>query len=432
MRIAVVGLGKLGCVLAALYATSGHEVVGVDIDPRNVDLINKGVAPFSEAGLQEAISDAGSRLSATTDLDAAVTGSEATYIIVPTPSEPNGAFTNRFVTDVLQGIGSALRGMSGHHTVVIGSTVMPGSCDGELRQVLEQASGKKVGTDLGLVYSPEFIALGSIVHDMQYPDMVLIGESDRASGDLVERNARAVVRNTPEFRRMNLVNAEITKLAVNTFVTTKISFANMLSEVCQALPGADVDAVTQALGSDQRIGSKYLKGALGYGGPCFPRDNVALSALGTQIGVDMAIAQATDSVNRRQVERMVTTIESVVNPPASVAVLGLAYKPDTPVCDESQGIQIANELASLGYRVLAHDPAAMETAGEALDSEVRRMATAREAIKESHVIVITTPWKEYAEIAQDQLFEKSVIDPWGVLPSGQGIIRPGRNNDYSE
>ena len=175
---------------------------------------------------------------------------------------------------------------------------MPGSTGGTLLPALEEHSGKKCGTDFGLCYNPEFIALGSVIRDMLNPDMILIGESDARSGEILEELYQGVCESNPRIQRMNFVNAELTKLSVNTFVTTKISYANMLAQVCETLPGADVDVVTSAIGCDTRIGQKYLKGALGYGGPCFPRDNVAFSALARANGAPALLAEATDQLNR--------------------------------------------------------------------------------------------------------------------------------------
>ena len=154
----------------------------------------------------------------------------------------------------------------------------------EIREALERHTGRMVGADLGLCYSPLFVAIGSIVRDMLRPDMVLIGESDEKAGEVLEAIYGRCCNNRPVVRRMNFVNAELTKIAVNTFVTTKISYANMLADICERLAGADVDMVTQAMGSDTRIGSKCLRGAIGYGGPCFPRDNVAFAALARSAG----------------------------------------------------------------------------------------------------------------------------------------------------
>jgi len=426
LRIAVVGLGKLGSVLAAVYAAAGHEVVGVDVNSSLVESLNQGMAPFLEPGLQELITQAGSRLTATTDITLAITDAEASYLILPTPSTQDGTFSNEFLISALKDLGRALRPLRRRHTVVICSTVMPGACAGVLTSVLEDASGKRVGQDLGLVYSPEFIALGSVVHNMQNPDAILIGESDAQAGEVAEKNALSIAQNVPVVHRMNLVNAEIVKISINTFVTTKISFANMLGEICDHLPGGDVDVVTQAVGADSRIGVKYLKGALGYGGPCFPRDNIALSALADSLGVDAAIPRATDAVNDRQVQRIVELVTANTHSLASVAVLGLSYKPDTPVCERSQGIEIANKLQGSGFQVTVYDPEANSTARSALDPSISVAANLEDAVAPSATVIIATAWPQFGKLSAGVLGEKYVLDPWGMLPAFLGAARPGQ------
>ena len=183
-----------------------------------------------------------------------------TFVIVPTPSDASGRFSNAAVLGAMKSIGPRSVAKTRYHVVVITSTVMPGSTGGEIQQALEQHAGRRVGPQLGLCYNPEFIALGSVVRDMLRPDMILIGESDTKAGDILERIYAKSCDNTPAIRRMNFVNAELTKISVNTFVTTKISYANMLADICDRLPGADVDVVTQAVGTDSRIGVKYLQG----------------------------------------------------------------------------------------------------------------------------------------------------------------------------
>ena len=268
-RIAVVGLGKLGAPLAAVLASKGHDVTGIDVNATTVQLVNAGSAPVAEPGLQELIDAHGEHLRATTDLQAAA-DAELSILLVPTPSEDSGAFSNEYVLAATEAIGAALAGRAEHHVLVVGSTVMPGSCQWEVLPLLEQASGRRVGETLGLCYSPEFIALGSVIRDMTAPDMVLIGESDHRAGDTLERLYRGLCENDPPVRRMSLVNAELTKIAVNTYVTMKISYANSLADVCERVVGADVDTVSDAIGLDSRIGSKYLRGAVAYGGPASP------------------------------------------------------------------------------------------------------------------------------------------------------------------
>jgi UDPglucose 6-dehydrogenase len=416
MKISIIGLGKLGAPMAAVMAHKGHMVVGVDVNPDYIAAIQQGHAPLRETGLEEMIQANRERLSATTDYEQAVLATEATFIIVPTPSDPDGTFSLRNVMIAAEKIGAALRKKQGWHLVVLSSTVMPGATGGKLLPALEAHSGKKCGEGFGLCYNPEFIALGSVIRDMLNPDMILIGESDDRSGEILERLYTGVCDSNPHIRRMNHVNAELTKISVNTFVTTKISYANMLAQVCETLPGADVDVVTSAIGCDSRIGQKYLKGALGYGGPCFPRDNLAFSALARANGVPPILAEATHQLNQSQAPRLAKWILARLPKGGTVGVLGLSYKPNTEVIEESQGMALAKHLLSVGVPVVVYDPAAMENAQPQLAGKVTFATSAADCARQADVLAITTPWAEFRDISpQDFKRHGTVLDCWRLL-----------------
>jgi UDPglucose 6-dehydrogenase len=407
--------------MAAVLAEKGHTVIGVDISPGFVNAINQGRAPVNEPGLEELIRKNRGRLVATTDCVDAVVATDLTFIIVPTPSEADGAFSLRYVLAAGESIGQALRKKNKYHIVALSSTVMPGSTGGILLPLLERASGKRCGDDFGLCYNPEFIALGSVIHDMTHPDMVLIGEYDARSGDVLVDLYNGVCQSNPTISRMNFVNAELTKLAVNTFVTTKISYANMLAQVCETLPGADVEVVTRALGTDSRIGRKYLKGALGYGGPCFPRDNMAFSALARRNGVPALLAEATDASNRQQVPRLAELILSRVPEGGIAGIAGLAYKPETDVVEESQGLLLAKYLLARDTELVVYDPAAMDNARAALIGRVRFATSLEDCARNADVLAITTPWPEFQALPAAAMRSgngrpKTVIDCWRILP----------------
>jgi len=420
MRIAVVGLGKLGSPLAAMFASKGHDVVGIDSNPAVVDKINSGKATVVEPGLQSLIDASGARLSATTSYEDGIISSDLSFVIVPTPSDHLGVFSNAHVLAAVRQIGSALRSTDKYHAVNITSTVMPGSTGGEIRQCLEASSGRKVGDNLGLTYNPEFIALGSVVHDLLNPDMVLIGESDKRAGDILESLYRDTFDSFAHLQRMNWINAEITKLAVNTYVTTKITYANMLSELCERLSGADVDVVTQALGCDSRVGPKYLRGAIGYGGPCFPRDNVAFARLANGLGVRSDLVEATQKLNIHQVKRLNQLVADISLKKTKVAVLGLAYKPATPVIDESQGVMLTSELVKAGHEVIVYDPLATENTLAIFGNKVSAASSATEAVEKAGIVVITTACEEFRSIPTSAfrrpgLERLLVIDCWRLL-----------------
>lgn len=418
--LSVVGLGKLGFPMLAAFASKGFSVTGYDIDAGKMEALTDKKAPFHEPGLGELLRGNGSRIQAARSYVEVVSSSDVTFLVVPTPSGDNGGFLLRYVLEAAREIGKALREKNAYHLVVLTSTVMPGSTEKEVLPVLEAESGKKCGRDFGLCYNPEFIALGSVIRDFLNPDLVLIGESDPEAGRILEGLYAKVCDNKPSMKRMSFVNAELTKLSINTFVTTKITFANTLARICENLPGADVDVVTSALGCDSRIGAKYLKGAVGYGGPCFPRDNAALAALSRGVGAMAHLPEATDSFNREQVPFLVRRIRQHLNPGGVVGILGLSYKPHSDVVEESQGLLLAQVLAAEGVKVVAYDPAAMENAKQALKEAVGFTASAEECVRQSDVAIIVTPWEEFKKLSgMKDLGRRNpprvLIDCWRML-----------------
>jgi UDPglucose 6-dehydrogenase len=351
---------------------------------------------------------------------AAIMQTDVTFMVVPTPSEPNGAFSLKYVLAAAKTVGKALQYKDAFHVVVLTSTVMPGDTGGSLLPALEQHSGKRCGQDFGLCYSPEFIALGSVIYDMLHPDFILIGQSDPQSGNVLSQLFQTFCNNTPPIYKMAFVNAELAKLAVNTFVTTKISYANMLAEICERLDGGNVDVVTSAIGRDSRIGSKYLKAALGYGGPCFPRDNIAMGALASSLGVCAPIPQATDTINQWQVARLKNIVKSHLPSGGSVGVLGLSYKPKTNVVERSQGLELAQALLRDGLSVSVYDPTPMPNLGELLQGDAIIAGSAVECAQGVDVVVVSTPCDEFKALNTIS-FKRSmnqratVIDCWRLL-----------------
>jgi UDPglucose 6-dehydrogenase len=394
-------------------------VIGVDRDDRVVALVTRGVAPVDEPGLQDLMDMNQGRLSATTDPEAAVLESEVTFVVVPTPSERDGGFSLQLVLEAIESIGRALaHNTAGRHVVVITSTVMPGSTLGPIRDSLERASGQVVGDGVGLCYNPMFIALGSVIDDIIHPDLSLIGESDGASGDLLSGLVGTVVEGKPAVVRMAPVNAELAKLAVNTFVTTKISYANMLAEICDGIPFADVDEVTRAVGLDSRIGSKYLRAATAYGGPCFPRDNEAMAATARLAGCRADLAEATHNVNVRHLARLAERALDSLPAAGRLGILGLSYKPGTSVVMESAGLRLAELVIDGGHRPVVYDPAGLDNARRHLGDRVSYAESAAACIGVADVIVVVSPWEEFRQLSADDFGgakRRVVIDCWRIL-----------------
>lgn len=418
-NISIIGLGKLGAPIAACIASKGHCVIGVDVNPRTVQMINDGLPPLVEPGLEDLLNTCRGKLTATHEYKQAIQNSSMTFIMVPTPSDEQGGYALDYVLEACESIGEVLRDKDDYHLIVLVSTVLPGATEREIKHQLESFSGKQCGIDFGLCYSPEFIAIGTVIRDYLNPDFILIGESDSKAGDLLSSFYVTIPGNKPPIVRMNTVNAELAKLAVNAYITVKITFANTLARMCERLPGANVDTVTDAVGLDTRIGSKYLKGAIGYGGPCFPRDNRALARLGQQLGLPAKLAEVTDAVNRSQVDFLVALTKSKLPKKGKVGILGLAYKPNTDVVEESQGLLLAQSLLSEGIPTTVYDPLATQMARTELEGPVSFAGSLEECIKESDVVVITTQDEEFGRLPVKVVTRdgepRVLIDCWRML-----------------
>jgi len=411
-----VGLGKLGLCMAAVFAHRGFEVAGVDDDISKVRSINERVSPIYEPRLQQFIKSSGNRLSATTEYESAVANSDTTFVVVPTPSNRSGGFSLKCVKPAMQRVGEILSRKDQYHLLVLTSTVMPGTMDQAVRPTVEKSSGKICGKDFGLCYNPEFVALGDVINGLLEPDLVLIGESDSCAGEVLSGIYNHVCLYSPPIERMNFINAEIAKIAVNSFVTTKMSFANTLAEICEKLPGADVDRITTAIGRDKRIGPAYLKGALGYGGPCFPRDNMAFAYFAERLGAQADLARVTHKVNLRQVKRIIALLEGEgLRPPMKMGILGLTYKPNTNVVEASQSLMLAQALSGQGFEVHVYDPVATDNVRCVLGSALKYEATTEDCIAKSDLCIVATPWKDFSKIDKTLFEGKIVLDCWRIL-----------------
>ena len=410
MNVGVIGLGKLGLPLLALLANANHKVLGFDTSHQLIDLLRKKVCPYPEPGLSELLISSHHNISYTMEIDQLVQDSDICMIIVPTPSQANGEFDNSLILKVCEEIGLSLRLKPKRFIVDVVSTVMPGSCDGPIRETLENFSNLIVGEQLGLCYNPEFIALGSVIRDMQYPDMQLLGANLPNHAEQVEILLRSISRVEVPIRRMSLIEAELVKISVNNFVTMKIAFANMLGEVAEKLGNLDIDMVTEAIGLDSRVGMKYLKAGTPFGGPCFPRDTKALSALLHQHGIRNALPKTVHQANFEHREYLRDLIASKAQA-KKVGVLGLSYKPNTPVFEESPGVNLLNDLAACGLEAFGWDPL-LKSDSVGL-GKIKVIDSFEDFIEKSEVIVISRPIPDVERNLIAKLKAKiEVIDLW--------------------
>lgn len=345
-KIGVIGIGKLGLCFALNLEQAGYEVLGIDINDDYVTSLNAKKYTSYEPGL-EALVQKSRHFRASTDLHEVLTDDfDSLFVVVATPSPPNGGYDHVQVNQLAeQLIAAGIRNFP--VDLIISCTTMPGFCN-ELSKLL-------LPYNYLVSYNPEFIAQGTIIRDQLYPDMVLIGEANQNSGDKIEGIYRQLCKNEPRFSRMDCLSAEITKLSINCFLTTKISFANSIGDLCEIV-GADTQTVLKAIGSDSRIGSKYLGYGFGFGGPCLPRDNRALGKFAKGNNYRLLIGETTDEVNKRHLDFQVNWYLKTYPETETIVFDYVTYKKDSIILEESQQLALALRLAKAGRKVLVKGP----------------------------------------------------------------------------
>ena len=349
-KVAVIGLGKLGLPLSLAINSSGAHVVGFDLNVSRVAQLQKKEYEGPEPYVAEMLAKADGSLVFTDSIEAIEECSIA-YVIVPTPSDSNGVFASNYVEDALLQIKNCWIKLDTEKVIVIVSTVMPGTTQHLKKKYFADVRGNGIE----LIYSPEFIALGSVIENLYNPDSILIGSDSEWATEKHLEICQSFVKTNPSIQILNTTEAELAKILVNTFVTMKISFANFVGEIATNVTGVNADRVARAVGADSRIGSKYLNPGLGFGGPCFPRDNLALIAYSRSVGLKADLAIATDEINIRQPEFFLERIKKSIGTESKIGILGLTYKKNSEVVEASQGILLANLLNSLGYEVFCFD-----------------------------------------------------------------------------
>ena len=397
--VSVCGLGKLGACMAATFAARGFPVVGVDIDPQKIRNVNAGQPPVDEPLLAETMKNARERFRATDD-PAEVVATDASFFIPPSPSLPDGSFSTEYLLNAMRPVAQAIRKASKTgHIFVCSSTTTPGAVDSVLIPMLEKETGWKCGVEFSVCYNPEFIALGNVINGLLEPDFVLIGESDPGAGEALEKFYRSYNRNKCRIARMSIISAELTKISVNSYITMKISFTNQLRMIAEKFPKADINTILDAIGTDTRIGKKYLRAGLSYGGPCFPRDNRLLAYTARRTGGSAPLAEASDKVNELTKSNLLEKVTNLTKSGASVLVLGMSYKPDTYITEESAGIHLAQNLKKEGRRVIVHDFAATSANNPALkDFEILEDLNNLSKRDDIDLAVICCPWPQYRDL----------------------------------
>jgi UDPglucose 6-dehydrogenase len=391
MNISVVGTGYVGLVVGACLAETGNQVVGADIDERKIDGLKKNILPIYEPGLDRLVerNQAAGRLSFTTDVAGAIANSDVVFIAVGTPPDEDGSADLRHVLDVADLIGRHM----GRELVVVTKSTVPVGTAAKVTEAV-QANARY---PFHVVSNPEFLKEGAAVDDFMKPDRVVLGaETDHARSVMAELYSPFVRTGKPVLF-MDIPSAELTKYAANAMLATRISFMNDIANLCERV-GANVDLVRKGIGSDDRIGPAFLFPGPGYGGSCFPKDVKALVKTARDQASCLRILEAVESVNDDQKRRLAEKLRIALGADlkgASVAVWGLAFKPNTDDLRESPALALIDELVAEGVRVIAHDPVAMEEAKHRLSNSVEFAASSYEALNGADALVVVTDWNEY-------------------------------------
>ena len=391
MHIAVVGTGYVGLVTGACFAEYGVDVTCVDIDAEKIARLSAGEMPIYEPGLEQLVTRnmQSGRLRFTTDLKQAVEQALVIFLAVGTPPRSDGSADLSFVEAAAR---SVAEHMNGYKVIVTKSTVPIGTGE-HLRKLIREQ--RKSRLNFGIVSNPEFLREGAAINDFMRPDRVVIGSSDEEAIAIMRDLYRPLYLIEAPFVLTSLEAAELTKYAANAFLATKISFINEIANLCESI-GCDVHDVARAIGMDRRIGSKFLHPGPGFGGSCFPKDTQALAAVARSFGRDSMIVDAVIEVNRRQRQAMLPKIAKLVGDleGTTIAILGLAFKPETNDMREAPAIDIITGLLRSGATVRAYDPVAMKQAAEVLP-EVKYAADEYEAVTDADALVFVTEWNQF-------------------------------------
>jgi len=417
MRIAVVGTGYVGLVAGTCFAESCNTVVCIDIDQKKVDALRRGEVPIYEPGLEELLrrNTKDGRLSFTTSYADGIPRAEVVFIAVGTPPGEDGSADLKYVLSAARSIGQHL---TGYAVIVDKSTVPVGTA-----AKVQAAVASTTQHPFAVVSNPEFLKEGAAIDDFLKPDRVVIGSDDKRAADVMEELYAPFVRTGNPIIHMAIASAELTKYAANAMLATRISFMNEIANICNRT-GANINDVRRGIGSDARIGNRFLFAGVGYGGSCFPKDVQAIVKTSAELGYDFKILKAVEAVNadqKRLLVQMVKQHHGANLAGKTVAVWGLAFKPNTDDMREAPAIVVVEELLAAGAKVVAFDPEAMtEARHRHFGERITYAANPMEAVKGADALVLVTEWNEFRrpdfEAIKSAMRTPAVFDGRNIYP----------------
>ena len=433
MKICVVGLGYLGATHALAMAKLGHEVLGIDLDTNKVDYLNAGKVPFHEPGLQESLREALSTESVTFQTSFEMTEpASVIFICVGTPQTGSGKSAD---TSFVFSAGESLAKVITPETVVIGKSTVPVGTAAALRDRISEVAGFPIH----LAWNPEFLREGTALEDSLEPDRIVIGSWDDYSSQKLREVYKPILDKGTPLVEVDVPTAELVKVAANAFLATKVSFINAMAEIAE-VSGADAVELAKAIGYDERIGNKFLRNGIGFGGGCLPKDIRGFVARAEELGAGEAVSflKDVDAINQRRKARVLSLAEQELGELKNkkVLMLGLAFKPDSDDMRDSPALDIALRLAQAGAKVTVHDPVALNALGEKHPELIREQDLSA-AARDQELVILGTEWSEYRAIEPkafgDLVANKLIIDGRNVLDvaswqaAGWRLIALGRN-----
>ncbi|MFC1506154.1 UDP-glucose dehydrogenase family protein [Thermoproteota archaeon] len=431
--VTIAGMGYVGLTMAACLAERGVKTVGIDVDRNRLALLSKGETTIYEPHLKDMIRKnlVSGNLSFIEDYKV-LQESNVTFITVGTPSKTDDSIDLEQVRIASESIGKELKTKRDYHLVVVRSTVVPGTSENMIKELISQNSGKTCSKDFGLCMNPEFLREGSAVQDMMKPDRIIMGESDKKAGSMLEEFYNKIYStHMPKVFRTSLETAEMIKYVNNAFLATKISFINSIAHLCERTPRTDINIVAEGLGLDPRISPSFLRAGLGWGGSCFPKDLRSFLTFAQSQNIELPVISAAMKVNDIQPILAVEKAKEFLNDlkEKCIAILGLAFKPNTDDVREAVSLKIINKLLDEGAYVRAYDPAAIENSKKMFGDQVFFAKSAQECIKGSDCCIIVTEWDEFKTLHPDD-FRKNMRRPFVI--DGRRIYEPKEFSDNME
>jgi len=423
MKIGIIGLGFVGLTLTSVLASKGYDIVGIDIDNEKCNKINNGISPFFEPELENILQKGLKKKLKIESNFSLINDCDFIFVTVGTPQNTNGSIDLSIIKKAISTIGENLLKNKKKPIILIKSTVIPGTMERVILPILEKKSNKKAGKDFGLISNPEFLQESSAIRDTKFPHAVVLGGNQTVFMKKAKKIFTKLHPNVPIIIT-NHQTAEMIKYANNSFLATKISFINQLSNICQKIPGANIDDIAKTIGLDPRIGKLFLNAGPGYGGSCLPKDIKALINFANISGINPTLLNAVEEINAKQLKQIISIIKERLEDLASkrITILGTAFKPDTDDIRDSIAIKLIKKLLKKKAKITIHDPKAMKNTKKIFGDKINYAKTVENALSKSQCAIIMTQWKQYEKLNNNEfkyMTKKFVIDCRRVLVKKQ-------------